>query len=292
MAYITNYNYYLNSGTAPTDANHGSYQFISLRDIVNNYMLIYVGDDKTVDNVEKHLVRFHAKQTVKTLNYTAFREVKAVERVVGDNLKVPMPHDFVNYVRVSLCKNGNLFPMTENKTLLITPSYLQDNNLELMFDVNGEVLTSEKRLNVLSASNLESNEGDGYDYCSSYKVGARYGLETSQANRNPKFKIDRHRGVIDFDSTMSGESVVIEYISDGMENGDDSLIVVNKLFEKFMYSNMTYEILDSKHKTPIVRLENARKKRSAERRNAKMAMSDIDPAKLLMVMRGQDKWIK
>ena len=291
MAYITNYNYYQNGGVAPLDANHGSYQFISLRDIVNNYMLIYVGADKTVDNVEKHIVRFHAKQTVKQLNFNAFRQIKALERVVGDSLKVAMPHDYVNYVRISLCKNGTLFPMTENNTLMITSSYIQDNNNDLTFDAAGEVLTSEKRINVVSAANLnsESNYGDGFESCSYYKFGGRFGLDPSKANRNPKFKIDRNRGVIDLDSTMSGESIVIEYISDGMENGDDS---VNKLFEKYLYSNITYEILDSKHKTPIVRLDNAKKKRRAERSNAKIAISDLHPSKILMTLRGQDKWIK
>jgi hypothetical protein len=288
MAYITNYNYYENGGVVPTDANHGSYQFISLRDIVNNYMLVYVGDDKTVDNVEKHIVRFHAKQTIKQLNFKAFRQIQAIERIIGDDLKMVMPHDCVNYVRVSLCKNDILYPMVENNTLIVTSSYLQDNNLDLTFDGAGEVLTGEKRVEVVSSANLDEYS----DGCCHYKIGARFGMDPSLANKNPKFKIDRNRGVIDFDSTMSGESVVLEYISDGMENGDDSLIVVNKLFEKYMYSNITYEILDSKHKTPIVRLDNAKKKRKAERSNAYIAISDIDPSKILMTLRGQDKWIK
>ena len=41
MAYLTGYQYYENNGNIPEDANWGSYQYISLEDIVNNFMLIY-----------------------------------------------------------------------------------------------------------------------------------------------------------------------------------------------------------------------------------------------------------
>ena len=36
MAYISQFKYYTNNGVAPTDANFGSYQYVSLFDIVNN----------------------------------------------------------------------------------------------------------------------------------------------------------------------------------------------------------------------------------------------------------------
>ena len=39
MTYITQYTYYENNGTVPTDSLQGSYQYVSLQDIVNNFML-------------------------------------------------------------------------------------------------------------------------------------------------------------------------------------------------------------------------------------------------------------
>ena len=38
MTYINQYQYYTNNGNAPEDANWGSYQYVSLQDIVNNFM--------------------------------------------------------------------------------------------------------------------------------------------------------------------------------------------------------------------------------------------------------------
>ena len=55
MAYINDYTYYENTGNPFTEQeNWGSYQYVSLDDIVNNFMLMYVGNDKLVNNVEKY----------------------------------------------------------------------------------------------------------------------------------------------------------------------------------------------------------------------------------------------
>ena len=60
MAYITNYKYYTNSGVVPQNANWGEYQFVTLKDVVNNFMLMYVGDTELINNVKRYAVLFHA----------------------------------------------------------------------------------------------------------------------------------------------------------------------------------------------------------------------------------------
>ena len=45
---------------------------------------------------------------------------------------------------------------------------------------------------------------------------------------------------------MSGRSAVLEYVSDGMENGDDANISVNKLFEEYLYAYIRYSLLNGK----------------------------------------------
>jgi len=47
MAYISQYAYYENSGAVHENANWGSYQYVSLEDIVNNYMLMYKGNHQS-----------------------------------------------------------------------------------------------------------------------------------------------------------------------------------------------------------------------------------------------------
>ena len=47
--YLSDLQYYSNNGNTPEDANWGSYQYISLEDIVNNFMLMYQGDHELMN---------------------------------------------------------------------------------------------------------------------------------------------------------------------------------------------------------------------------------------------------
>ena len=132
---------------------------------------------------------------------------------------------------------------------------------------------------------------DPYDL-KDYNIGARYGLNTETANFNPTFRIDKKAGVINFDSTMAGEQCVLEYISDGMEEGNDAKVSVNKLFEQYIYAAIKYELLNNKFGVQEYIVNRARKDKSALLRNAKIRMSNIHPGRLLMNIRGENKWIK
>ena len=125
-----------------------------------------------------------------------------------------------------------------------------------------------------------------------YSVGDRIGLNTETANFNPTFNIDRKAGVINFDSKMTDELCILEYISDGMENGDVSQITVNKLFEDYVYAAIEYAILSSKFGVQEYIIARARKRKTALLRNAKIRISNIHPGRLLMNLRGMDKIIK
>ena len=86
--------------------------------------------------------------------------------------------------------------------------------------------------------------------------------------------------------------MVLEYVSDGMENGNDALVSVNKLFEEFIYAYIRYAILNSRVGVQEYIVNRARKDKSSLLRNAKLRLSNIHPGRLLMNLRGQNKWIK
>ncbi len=72
MAYITQYQYYENGGSQPVDKNWGSYQYVSIQDIVNNFLLMYAGNHSLINNEERYKILFHAKRAIQELNYDAF----------------------------------------------------------------------------------------------------------------------------------------------------------------------------------------------------------------------------
>ena len=308
MAYITDYQYYENGGNAPQNANWGSYQYISLQDIVTNFLLMYNGNHSLVNNEERYKVLFHAKRGIQELNYDALKEIKILELSVCNTLRYVLPQDYVNWVRISLYKDGVLRPMSENIQTNWSDAYLQDNDCRILFDIDGNIarpefsdidyqrITNTKKSIYLNQNNPQFDGMEGWNvdggWWFDYQIGARYGLNTETANANPTFSINKKAGVINFSSDMSGELAILEYVSDGMENGVNADISLNKLFEEYIYAYIQYAILDAKFGVQEYVVNRARKKKAALLRNAKIRMSNIDPGKLLMNLRGQDKWIK
>lgn len=308
MPYLANdYAYYENSGLTPEDANWGSYQYVTLQDIVTNFQLMYMGNHSLVNNEERYKVLFHAKRAIQELNYDAFKEVKVLELNVCDQLRFVLPPDYVNWVRISLYKDGLLRPMTENIQTNFSNAYLQDNECRILFDQSGNILRpqnstidfdritgTKKTIYLNENSELDGQFGYEYDgdWYFDYNIGARYGLNTETANANPTFSIDRKGGVINFSSGIADELVILEYVSDGMEAGDNTAITVNKLFEEYVYAYINYAILDAKLGVQEYIVNRARKKKNALLRNAKIRISNIHPGRLLMNLRGRGKWIK
>lgn len=307
MAYISQYQYYENGGATPEDANWGSYQYVSINDIVNNFMLMYAGNNSLINNEPRYKVLFHAKRAIQDLNYDAFKEIKVLELAIPDTLRFVLPSDFVNWVRISLYKNGVLRPLSENIQLLTAKAYLQDNTYRILFDEDGNALSPEfsqidmDRINntkkTIYLNNLNQFNGqEGWDIDGTWyfenTIGAAFGLNTETANFNPTFNIDKKSGVIVFDSNMSGETCILEYVSDGMEGGDDTLISVNKLFETYIYAAIEAELLGSKLGVQEYIVARAKKAKRAKLLNAKIRISNIHPGRLLMNMRGMDKVMK
>ena len=306
MAYLSQYQYYENAGVAPSNVNWGSYQYVPLTDIVNNFLLMYSGNHSLVNNEERYKILFHTKRGIQELNYDAFKEIKALEMKVFDDLKFILPSDYVNWVRISLYKDGYLRPLTENIQVNSAVSYLQSSTGSLSFNADGTIQLADSTLDTQRVDGSQqsiylnkNNANDASDIASEnpdawkdYNIGARYGLNTETANFNPTFRIDKKAGVINFDSTMANQSCILEYISDGMEGGDDSEITVNKLFEDYVYAYISYALLDSKLGVQEYVVNRARRKKSSLLRNAKIRLSNIHPGRLLQNLRGRDKWIK
>tara|TARA_E500000081_G_C6122724_1_gene348997 strand:- start:467 stop:1387 length:921 start_codon:yes stop_codon:yes gene_type:complete len=306
MAYINQRKYYTNDGVVPTDSNWGSYQYVSLDNIMTNFELMYDGNHSLVNNENRYKILFHAKRAIQELNYDAFKEIKALELTVYDDLRFVLPSDYVNWVKLYLFEGNTLRELTENIQVQSSIQYLQNSTAVFGYDGNNNVSTIESKLDTarkdgsLNSIYLnQNNEADENGNCIdcdgdiyNSRIGARYGLNTETANINPTFTIDKKAGVINFDSTMANRQCVLQYISDGMENGDDSQISVNKLFEDYIYAYIQYAILNSKFGVQEYIINRARKNKQALLRNAKIRLSNIHPSRLLMNLRGEDKWIK
>ena len=90
----TQYEYY-------TEGDHGNYQFTSLEDIINYFMVAYVGEGKIISKVNKTDVAFHAQRAMQELSFDTFKSIKAQEIELPPSLTMILPHDYVNYTKLS-----------------------------------------------------------------------------------------------------------------------------------------------------------------------------------------------
>jgi hypothetical protein len=81
--------------------NFGGYQFVSLTDIINQFMAVYVGEDKIIPKARRVDVAFHAQRALAELSFDTFKSVKAMEITVPATLQMILPQDYVNYTKIS-----------------------------------------------------------------------------------------------------------------------------------------------------------------------------------------------
>ena len=61
---------------------YGGYQFTSLEDIVNQFMVAYVGENKIIPKIKRSDVQFHAMRALQELSFDTFKSCKAQEITV------------------------------------------------------------------------------------------------------------------------------------------------------------------------------------------------------------------
>ena len=120
--------------------------------------------------------------------------------------------------------------------------------------------------------------------------GNRYGLEPSHAQVNGSFYINDETGYIYFSSNVSGKTVILDYISDGL--GTEEEMKVHKFAQEAMYKHIAYAILAGKKDVPEFQVQRFKKERFAETRKAKLRLSNLKLEELTQILRGKSKWIK
>ena len=120
--------------------------------------------------------------------------------------------------------------------------------------------------------------------------GRRYGLDPQHAQSNGTFFIDQLRGYIHFGSRLSGQTIVLHYVSDGL--GTDEEMVVHKFCEEACYKHIAYSVISAKSNIPEYIVQRFKKEKFAETRKAKIRLSNIKIEEFTQVLKGLSKPIK
>ena len=108
--------------------NYGSYQFVTLQDIINQFMVVYVGEDKIIEKAKRFDVAFHAQRALAELSFDTFKSIKSQEITLPPSLTMILPHDYVNYTKISVTdESGIKHPLYPTKnTSNPTPIFQND----------------------------------------------------------------------------------------------------------------------------------------------------------------------
>ena len=284
-----------------TGSSYGQYQFLTLEDIVETFIATYVGLGKICENIRANDVYFHATRALQEFSYDVFRSIKSQEITVPNTLLMKLPRDFVNQVKLSWSDASGI-------KHIIYPAIKTSNPTKVTQDANdaytftGNALDTESTNisttwgNYKSATPNEDQQDDYNDDNYKSKSDGRYGIDPQHAQINGSYFIDYQIGNIHFASSLSGKTLVLDYISDGMNAGDSGGVpygaaLVHKFAEEAMYKHILYGCLSALAQPPAS-LPLIKKERWAETRKAKLRLSNIKIEELTQILRGGSKWIK
>lgn len=285
--------------------NYGEYEYISLKDVISNFLVAYVGDDKLIKNVKRTDIMFHAKRGLQEFSYDTLRSIKSQEISMPPNLAIPIPQDYVNYVRLSWIDNAGVRRIIYPNPIVTNPTelpiqdsqgnYLQDaypgieSNLQAAQSKIEERWSKFNDQNIIGNWNLDQLGVYNWQY---WKVfyGERYGLNPQLSQQNGWFTINGRTNMFNFSSNLSGQLILLEYISDGLAYDEDTK--VPKMAEQAMYMHIAHAILSTRSNVPEYIVARFKKDRSAALRNAKIRLQNLKLEEMTQVMRNKSKWIK
>ena len=278
------------------DNNYGSYEYIKLDDIINNFIVAYIGAGKLIPSAKRTDIMFHAKRGLQEFSYDTLKSIKSQELTIPPSLSIVIPQDYVNYVKCSWVDDAGakhiIYPtrVTSNPTELL----IQDGSGIPTQDAQGEnnlAEQSETETRWDSRSLTTDLQPDDYRIPRrDFLIGQRYGLQPEEAQVNGKFTINERTGTFSFTSDLAGKLIILEYISDGLSVDLD--MKLPKMAEQAMYMHIAYSILSGRAGVPEYIVNRFKRDRSCALRNAKIRLSNIKIEEIAQVFRNKSKWIK
>jgi len=284
------------------EKNYGSYAYTKLNDIINNFIVAYVGAGKLIPSAKRTDIIFHAKRAMQEFSYDTLRSVNSQELTIPHSLSLPIPQDYVNYVSMHWIDDQGVKHVMTPTSMTTNPGAipLQSDNGQPMQDnfgdnVDGGSITEDRWSNnaLKNRRDVIDNGDFSWDLLygeQSYGVGQLYGLDPQNANINGYFTINDREGKFSFSSDLVNRIIILEYISDGLSTGMDTR--VPKLAEEAMYAYISHAIIASRINQPEYVVNRLKREKSAKLRNAKLRLSNIKLNEFVQVMRGKSKWLK
>ena len=283
------------------DEDYGGYQFVSIGDIINNFIVAYVGQDKLITKVKRTDVAYWAQRAIQEFSFDTLPQTKSIEIEVPPGLYMVLPQDYVSYTKLSWSDQNGIERIIYRTDLTSNPkAIIQDSAYEYTFDEDGGIPLAQQSDTLinwnkrsqfpLQGANDSWDLQNNPDLLALYAYGGRYGLQPEQAQANGTFYIDSNKGVIRLSSDLRGRTISLKYISDGLGTAED--MTVHKFAMDAIEKYIAYSILSTRSNIQEYLVARFKKDAASARRNAKIRLSELKSDLIVQVMRNQTKWIK
>jgi hypothetical protein len=219
--------------------DHGNYQFTSLDDVINQFIVAYVGEDKIISRVKRVDVAFHAQRALQELSFDTFKSTKAQEITLPPSLQMILPQDYVNYTKISWVDSAGIkhlmYPASKTSNPSSNPLQDSEGNFTLQAvgtmteGVDTSIVLDAEYKNILVGMKVSSpNIPEGSVVYSTTNSGSITTIQIASSATGP------FTAIIDYTGT---ETFIFE-------NSDGSLILPEK--SSHILENITYVLGEDK----------------------------------------------
>lgn len=302
----------MTTGIDPTDATVwleidalpelGYYQFISLKEIIDNYVVLYGDDDNHGSKPMLTKIQAFAQRAIQEFSYNIFK-VQSFEVTVNDQCLIPYPQDYIDTVSLSYVDEQGeerwMVPRLNSGAprSVITDDDV-DNDSNYVYDDEGNLQYASRTSTTVENWNerpeaTEQLSRGNLGYTGSYATyGKRYWQDgQADGNQNPTYVLNDEQGVIYLEPRVQGETITLRYTSDGLGGTPDE-IRVPKQAEQAIYDSIYYESIVRSSKVPANEKQRAKTRMNGKRREAKLRLGTFSKRELHLILRGQANWIK
>ena len=115
--------------------DYGNYQFTSLHNIISQFEIAYVGENKVIPKIKRADIAFHAQRALQELSFDTLKSVKAQEVTVPATLQMTLPQDYVNYTKISWVDSAGIkhpiYPTSKTSNPSFNPLQNSDGDFTL-----------------------------------------------------------------------------------------------------------------------------------------------------------------
>ena len=275
------------------DISQNGMNYITLRQLINDYIITLDGDDYTA-NASDSAIRNFALRGIREFGFDVTSRVKSLKLDIKSNGTATLPDDYVDLVKVGIIgSDGIVRVFNQNKNINYSRQILQDETVEAGVTGDTNITTDSGLgpldvddnliLNRVDAKSATTSNDDSYvfdNFVFQGGIGRLYGAGGAKAPGSYRINLDQNR--LEIDAGNSASEIVLEYIADEARSTNP---VIHIYAEEAIRSYIYYKLCERKSTVPGGEKSRARAEYYNERRKAKARLGNFTKNEALKVLR-------